>query len=214
MALTAKQQLFVAEYLKDLNATQAATRAGYSAATAEQQGYQLLQIPSVVSGIAELAAQRDQRIQIDSDFVLRTLHALADFDMETVFNADGSLKNISDMPVVARKAISGFEVEEIYAKEDEPEIEMEGQAHGGALKRKRRTVVSGRLVKVKMWSKDKAIELLARHKSLLNDKVQHEHTGKDGEPLMLDDTSLVARMDALYAAAARRKLEADLADLV
>ena len=42
MALTAKQQMFVAEYLIDLNATQAAIRAGYSKRTAEWQGPQLL----------------------------------------------------------------------------------------------------------------------------------------------------------------------------
>ena len=48
-----KQQRFVDEYLIDLNATQAAIRAGYSEKTAEQQGYQLLQKTSVLKAIEE-----------------------------------------------------------------------------------------------------------------------------------------------------------------
>lgn len=51
--LTDQQRLFVAEYLKDNNATQAAIRAGYSKKTAEQIGYQLLQKTSVAQAIAQ-----------------------------------------------------------------------------------------------------------------------------------------------------------------
>ena len=47
MPLTDKQKRFVEEYLVDLSATQAAIRAGYSAKTAEQQAYKLLQKTSV-----------------------------------------------------------------------------------------------------------------------------------------------------------------------
>ncbi|HGN6738866.1 TPA: terminase small subunit, partial [Pseudomonas aeruginosa] len=49
MALTAKQRRFVAEYLLDLNATQAAIRAGYSKNRASEIGYQLLQKPDITS---------------------------------------------------------------------------------------------------------------------------------------------------------------------
>ena len=52
MALTAKQERFVAEYLIDLNATQAAIRAGYSEKTADQYGHQLLKKTSVAAAIA------------------------------------------------------------------------------------------------------------------------------------------------------------------
>ena len=51
--MTPKQQAFVSEYLIDLNATQAAIRAGYSPKTAEQLGYQLLQHPSVRAAVDE-----------------------------------------------------------------------------------------------------------------------------------------------------------------
>lgn len=51
--MTPKQQRFVQEYLKDLNATQAATRAGYSARTANEQGCRLLANASVAAAVAE-----------------------------------------------------------------------------------------------------------------------------------------------------------------
>nr|DAY62032.1 MAG TPA: Terminase small subunit [Caudoviricetes sp.] len=51
--LTGQQRLFIAEYLKDSNATQAAIRAGYSKKSAEQIGYQLLQKTSVAQIIAQ-----------------------------------------------------------------------------------------------------------------------------------------------------------------
>ena len=55
MALTAKQQRFVDEYLKDLNATQAAIRAGYSKSTARQMGAENLSKP-VIGSSAGLSA--------------------------------------------------------------------------------------------------------------------------------------------------------------
>jgi phage terminase small subunit len=75
--LTPKQERFVGEYLIDLNATQAAIRAGYSAKTAEQQGYQLLQIPSVSELIAKGAQKRAEKAEITAQDVLRGLHVEA-----------------------------------------------------------------------------------------------------------------------------------------
>lgn len=73
MPLTAKQQRFVDEYLVDLNATQAAMRAGYSEKTAEQQGYQLLQKTSVAAEIQAAKDRRSERTGITSDYVLATI---------------------------------------------------------------------------------------------------------------------------------------------
>ena len=77
MALTAKQSRFVDEYLVDLNATQAAVRAGYSAKTAEQQAYQLLQKTSVQAAITQAKQAREQRTQITADLVLREVASIA-----------------------------------------------------------------------------------------------------------------------------------------
>ncbi len=68
--LAPMQSVFVQEYLIDLNATQAAIRAGYSKKTAEQQGFQLLQKPSVRAAIAERQREREQRTAVTADRVL------------------------------------------------------------------------------------------------------------------------------------------------
>jgi phage terminase small subunit len=69
-ALTDKQRLFVQEYLIDLNATQAAIRAGYSKDTAAQIGYENLRKPEIAQAIASALAEREQRTQITQDYVL------------------------------------------------------------------------------------------------------------------------------------------------
>lgn len=71
--LTAKQQRFVAEYLKDLNGTQSATRAGYSARTANEQAARLLAKVSVKEAIQKAMDKRQARTEITQDYVLTTI---------------------------------------------------------------------------------------------------------------------------------------------
>ena len=78
--LTAQQRIFVAEYLKDRNATQAAIRAGYSAKTAEQIGYQLLQKTSVAAAIEKQQKASLMRTLASADEVLAQMWQLATFD--------------------------------------------------------------------------------------------------------------------------------------
>lgn len=73
MKLTAKQAAFVREYLVDLNATQAAIRAGYSAATAYSQGQRLLKNVEVAASLAAAMAERAKRVEIDADYVLSSI---------------------------------------------------------------------------------------------------------------------------------------------
>jgi phage terminase small subunit len=73
MPLTPKQEMFVSEYLIDLNATQAAKRAGYSEKTAEQYGHQLLKKTLVADAIAEAQANRSERTEITQDYVLESI---------------------------------------------------------------------------------------------------------------------------------------------
>lgn len=80
MALRGKQQRFVDEYLIDRNATQAAIRAGYSAKTAEQMGYQLLQKTSVQEHISKGEAELAERNKITQDKVLNRLWEMATAD--------------------------------------------------------------------------------------------------------------------------------------
>lgn len=71
--LTDKQQTFVQEYLIDLNATQAAIRAGYSEDSAKAIGYENLTKPYVLEAVQEAMAERAQRTEITQDYVLDTI---------------------------------------------------------------------------------------------------------------------------------------------
>ncbi|WP_375453727.1 terminase small subunit [uncultured Methylobacterium sp.] len=80
MAITDKQRRFVEEYLVDLNATQAAIRAGYSEDTARQQGHRLLTDADISDAVAEAQAARAARVQVTADQVLRELVDIATTD--------------------------------------------------------------------------------------------------------------------------------------
>ncbi len=76
--LTAKQQTFCEEYLTDLNATQAAIRAGYSESTAKSIGCENLTKPDVAEAIQKLMAERSQSTGITNDWVLKGIKDLTD----------------------------------------------------------------------------------------------------------------------------------------
>lgn len=77
MALTPKQAMFVAEYLVDLNATQAAIRAGYSKRTAGQIGEENLRKPEIAEAIQSAQREREERTHITQDQILREVAAIA-----------------------------------------------------------------------------------------------------------------------------------------
>ncbi len=71
--LTAKQKAFVAEYLIDLNATQAAIRAGYSEKTARSQGQRMLTNVDIARAVATGQARRSERTEVTQDYVLTAI---------------------------------------------------------------------------------------------------------------------------------------------
>lgn len=73
MALTEKQKRFVAEYLIDLNATQAAIRAGYAAKTANREGSRLLSKVDIADAIAKRASNTSEKLDLSAERVLRGL---------------------------------------------------------------------------------------------------------------------------------------------
>ncbi len=173
MPLTAKQAAFVREYLVDLNATQAAIRAGYSPKTAEQQGFQLLKKTSVAQAVAAAQQERAKRTEITADRVLQELARLAFFDLRRLYREDGSMLSPHEWDDDTAAAVAGLEVYEELGNE-EPEEEQEAQAHGGSLKRSRgRRVVLGFTKKAKTHDKGAALALAMRHLGLLKDKLEH-----------------------------------------
>jgi len=78
--LTPRQERFVQEYLIDLNATQAAIRAGYAPKTANREGSRLLSNAVIASAVQKGRAKMAERAQIDQDWVLRQWQAIAEAD--------------------------------------------------------------------------------------------------------------------------------------
>lgn len=180
--LTDKQELFAREYLSDLNATQAAKRAGYSDKTAYSIGQENLKKPEIQDRIAELKAERNERTQVKADYVLRRLVEIDEMDVLDILLANGELKPIKDWPKVWRTTLSGMDV-----------TEMAGDA-------------AGLLKKIKWPDKVKNLELLGKHVSVMAFKEQaaHEHTGKNGGPI---EVATLTRDE--YRAARREMLEDD-----
>lgn len=80
--LTDKQAAFVREYLVDLNATQAAIRAGYSERTASRIGPQLLGKTCVREAIEKAQAKRAQRVEVTQDYVIENLVEIVERSMQ------------------------------------------------------------------------------------------------------------------------------------
>lgn len=142
MSLTPKQARFVEEYLVDLNATQAAIRAGYSAKTANPQAARLLADVSVKTAISEARGKRSERTTIDADWVLRRLAEEAEADLADLYTEEGGLKPVHQWPKIWRKGlVAGVDVETL--KED-----------GGVI---------GHVRKLKLSDRTKRLELIGKH---------------------------------------------------
>ena len=87
--LTPRQEAFAQQYLLDLNAKQAAIRAGYSPRTAEQQGSRLLGYAKVAAAIEVGKRERSERLEINSDWVLVRLAEVAERCLQHVTPALG-----------------------------------------------------------------------------------------------------------------------------
>jgi phage terminase small subunit len=107
--LTPRQQRFVEEYLRDLNGTQAAIRAGYSARCADVQAAQTLVIPKVQAAIASAMARRSARTEITQDTVLRELAVLAQSDIrDYVIDDQGNVAVREGVSEDAMRAVSSL----------------------------------------------------------------------------------------------------------
>ena len=145
--LTEKQQRFVDEYFIDLNATQAAIRAGYSVKTADKQGWQLLEKTRVAEAISEKMAERSRRTGVNQDRVVMELAKIAFVNAADVIDSDdATIKAGATADDTA--AIQSVKVKVIPTKEGEG-VERE----------------------IRLNDKLKALELLGKHLGMWNDKL-------------------------------------------
>lgn len=82
MKLNARHELFCKEYLVDLNATQAAIRAGYSVRSARSQGHRLLTDDDILTRVKELKYKRAEELDLDAYWVLKRLMDISDRSMQ------------------------------------------------------------------------------------------------------------------------------------
>ena len=155
--LTAKQKAFIQEYLIDLNATQAAIRAGYSEKTAKEIGHENLTKPHIAAVIDYEKAQRAKRTQIDADWLLKRLAEEIEADLADLYDEAGNFKPVAQWPEVWRKGlISGVETS---GEEDQ------------------------KVSKVRLSDRLKRLELLGKHIDVGAFRERVELGGTDGGPI-------------------------------
>jgi phage terminase small subunit len=170
-SLNPKQEAFCQEYLKDLNATQAAIRAGYSADSARQIGSENLSKPAIEARLKQLMDERSERTRISADRVLNELAKLAFSDMRNFAKwGPGGVHPIEGETLSDEDAACVAEVSETTTKD------------GGS-------------IRFKLHDKKAALELLGRHLKLFTDK--QEVSGPNGQPIQMDLTHIP--QDALDA---------------
>jgi phage terminase small subunit len=147
--MNAKQTLFVAEYRKDLNATQAAIRAGYHPKMAAQ----LLANPSIQAAITEKTEAQIEKADLSAERTLEEMRRLAFSNVQDLFDANGDLRPIHTLNREQAACISSLEVIVKNA--------AAGDGHTDIVH------------KVKVWDKTRTLEMLGKHFALLTERVHH-----------------------------------------
>lgn len=149
--LTDKQKRFCEEYLVDLNATQAAIRAGYSEDSARQIASENLSKPDIQDAIAEMQKGISDKLDIKKERVLREFARIAFADIRKYYDLNGNLLPPNDLDDDAAAALAAIEVFE--------EFEM----NKGSKKK------TGNTKKIKIWNKLQALDSLAKHLGLFEE---------------------------------------------
>lgn len=151
--LNPKQARFVAEYCRDLNATQAAIRAGYSKKTASSQGERLLRNAEIASAVAEKTHQHLEKADLTAARVLEELRRLSFADIRSMFDERGNLRPLHELTAEQAACIAGFEVIKKNAEAGDGKVDV--------------------VHKVRVIDKTRSLEMLAKHFALLTERVEH-----------------------------------------
>lgn len=195
--LTPKQEKF-AQRLVETDKPSESYRHAYDAENMSDEAVsveacRLQDNPRVALRIAELRQLHLKRHQVTVDRVVSELSKLAFLDIRKAFDEEGNLKPIHELDDDTAAAIAGLEVE-VRRVTGEADEELEGQPHGGALKRQHGA--TARLHKIKLSDKKGALDSLARYLGIFVDRT--ELTGKDGGPVVVTTKE---QRDAAVAAA-------------
>lgn len=141
--LPERRRRFVEEYLRDLNGTQAAIRAGYSARTANEQAARLLANASVAQAVAEAKAERSARLGLTADRVLEEVAALAFAHMGQYATWQDDQVNLIDSGKVDPRAVA--------------EVSQKVNRYGTN-------------IGIKLHDKVASLKLLAQHLGIINER--------------------------------------------
>ena len=145
--MTAKQMRFCDEYLIDLNATQAAIRAGYSVDTAKEIGCENLTKPNIQETIAKAMAERSKRTGVNQDRVVLELAKIA-------------FVNANDLIDPKDASVKASATEDDLACIQSVKVKTSLTTNGESVERE-----------IKLNDKMKALELLGKHLGMWNDKI-------------------------------------------
>jgi phage terminase small subunit len=163
-SLPPRRRAFVEEYLVDLNATQAAIRAGYSPRTAQEISSELLSNPLVAAAVERGKAQRLARVGMSQDQVLQ------------------------EMALLSHSSVSHYEIDDRGQVQPAPGAPDGCMRAIQSIKKKTTVKVDGSItydVELRLWSKPEPLKLMGKHVGLnFSDRI--EHVGPGGGPIITE----------------------------
>lgn len=159
MALTAKQELFAKEYIVDLNATQAAIRAGYSENTAKEMGYENLTKPHVAEFIQQKMDERSKRLEITADMILAEYAKIGFSNIRDYLKVEQQ-EVMTDSGYLMMKTVDIFETDSIDISKLAAVSEIKQTKEG---------------ISLKLHDKKGALDSMARHKGMFVDTKIENH---------------------------------------
>lgn len=181
--LTGKQRLFVSEYLKDLNATQAAIRAGYSEKTAYRTGNDNLKKPQIQEAIREQMDAREARTLITADRVLKEYAKLAFSEITDYLDVATERVVVDwDTDPETGETVPIWEIKQLLILKDTKDIPKEKLAAIQSIKHGRYGL------EFTLHDKKGSLDSIGKHLGMFIDR--HEVTGKDGGPIQSEASEL------------------------
>jgi phage terminase small subunit len=148
--LTDRQKTFIDEYMIDLNGTGAARRAGY-AESCSSQAWHLLQVREIREEIDRRIAERRAQTKLTHAHIEGMLLDLATVEPLDIWDEQGNIRPLQDIPPHARRAIKSIKrVEKEHFITGQMEVKLE----------------------IELWDKKGAIELLGKYKKMFTDKIE------------------------------------------
>lgn len=165
--LTPKQAQFVNEYLLDLNATQAAIRAGYSEKTAYSIGIENLNKPVIKNAIEIAMQKRSERTEVNADWLLKRLADEADADIADLYDeSTGALKPVHKWPKIWRQGlVAGIDVNQLKVGDQ----------------------VLGDVVKLKLADRNAKLRMIGDHIGVQAFRQNVQHSGNMTIEALLDE---------------------------